>query len=64
MAGPLSPNAALQESLQTGEDVFRLLVESVADQAIILLDVIGCWRAFKTDHLCALNFDQAFWHRI
>ena len=21
---------------------------------------IGCWRAFKTDHLCALNFDQAF----
>ncbi len=17
-----------------------------------------CWRAFKTDHLCALNFDQ------
>ena len=23
-----------------------------------------CWRAFKTDHLCALNFDQAFLHRI
>ena len=22
--------------------------------------VIGCWRAFKIDHLCALNFDQAF----
>ncbi|MDP3332126.1 MAG: PriCT-2 domain-containing protein [Methylococcaceae bacterium] len=20
----------------------------------------GCWRAFKNDHLCALNFDQAF----
>jgi hypothetical protein len=19
-----------------------------------------CWRAFKTDHLCAMNFDQAF----
>jgi len=25
---------------------------------------IICWRAFKTDHLCALNFDQAFLHRI
>jgi len=24
----------------------------------------ACWRAFKTDHLCALNFDQAFLHRI
>jgi len=20
----------------------------------------ACWRAFKIDHLCALNFDQAF----
>ena len=25
---------------------------------------VMCWRAFKTDHLCALNFDQAFLHRI
>jgi len=25
---------------------------------------MACWRAFKTDHLCALNFDQAFLHRI
>jgi len=25
---------------------------------------LWCWRAFKTDHLCALNFDQAFLHRI
>jgi len=24
----------------------------------------ACWRAFKTDHLCALNFDQAYLHRI
>jgi hypothetical protein len=21
----------------------------------------GCWRAFKTDHLCAMNFDQAIY---
>jgi hypothetical protein len=21
---------------------------------------LRCWRAFKIDHLCALNFDQAF----
>ena len=21
-------------------------------------DLINCWRAFKTDHLCVLNFDQ------
>jgi hypothetical protein len=20
--------------------------------------IIHCWRAFKTDHLCALNFDR------
>ena len=25
---------------------------------------LECWRAFKTDHLCALNFDQAYLHRI
>ena len=23
-------------------------------------DTVECWRAFKNDHLCALNFDQAF----
>lgn len=22
--------------------------------------LLKCWRAFKIDHLCALNFDQAF----
>ena len=27
-------------------------------------DIELCWRAFKTDHLCALNFDQAYLHRI
>jgi hypothetical protein len=25
-----------------------------------ILGISDCWRAFKIDHLCALNFDQAF----
>ena len=36
----------------------------MTDQGIDPRQVIACWRAFKTDHLSALNFDQAYLHRI
>jgi len=32
--------------------------------SVVAMLLPDCWRAFKTDHLCALNFDQAYLHRI
>jgi hypothetical protein len=50
----LTHNAALNKVFREAEvrgyltDVSKPILE------------VKCWRAFKIDHLCALNFDQAF----
>ena len=50
------PNAYKPEIMQA--------VKNATQRTLKLDGDIECWRAFKTDHLCALNFDQAYLHRI
>ena len=38
--------------------------QMLSERRLVTFDEMLCWRAFKTDHLCALNFDQAYLHRI
>jgi hypothetical protein len=50
----------LRDDRETVNKLFRL-VNAIAEDRITRPKMAQeCWRAFKTDHLCAMNFDQAF----
>ena len=60
---------AARRQLDTAIDLYfnegdSLSCFTLSYASLKLLFDLYCWRAFKTDHLCALNFDQAFLHRI
>ena len=54
----LKPNFSTKERI-TLDDVKKWLKDYYEENELKTDSVISCWRAFKIDQVCALNFDQA-----
>ena len=52
------PSLVVPAQIRAGRALLDWSQEQLATAAEVGLSTIRCWRQFKIDHLCQLNFDQ------